>query len=337
MDRQSEINNSAVNNVAGGLENASGSTLNQSASASFVSSITGVNICVVGCGFVGLVTAAGFAEFGHSVVCVDRDDSRIKELNDSNVPFYEKDLEELIRRNVDNKRLSFSSDLGSALKGQKVIFVAVGTPSLESGRTDMSAMNEVALGISEHLEDNQIVVLKSTVPVGSGNSIRELIQKNNKSNKSFFVINNPEFLREGNAVFDFLNPQRIVIGGDNDEAIETIAHIYRLGMANPVPIVTTNNKTAEMIKYASNAFLATKIGYINELAGLCDTVGINVLEVARAMGMDPRIGAEFLDPGPGWGGSCLGKDLLEIKGLAEASDYPLLITDSILADLRNSG
>lgn len=294
------------------------------------SSLRGVNICVIGGGFVGLVSAAGFAEFGHSVVCVDKDSDRVSALRNGKIPFYEKDLENLIKRNVERERLTFSDDLESAVKGQKVIFVAVGTPASENGRTDLSAMRAVAEGIGNVLEENQIVVLKSTVPIGTGDIFRSLLSQNGNEGKTFHVVNNPEFLREGSAVYDFFNPQRIVIGGENEDAVESVAHLYRLGMTRPVPIVTTNNETAEMIKYASNAFLATKIGFMNELAGLCDIVGINVLEVARAMGMDPRIGADFMNPGPGWGGSCLGKDLLEIKGLAESHNYTLIITDAIL-------
>ena len=292
--------------------------------------MVGVNICVVGGGFVGLVAAAGFAQFGHSVVCVEKNPERLDMLRKGKIPFYEKDLESLIRKNVECQRLSFSDDLAGSVEGQQAIFLAVGTPSSETGRTDLSALDEVADLLSGVAVEGQIIVLKSTVPVGTGNHVQTILTEKGNGSKPAAVVNNPEFLREGSAVYDFFNPQRIVIGGNSAEAVETIAHIYRLGMTRPVPIVATNNETAEMIKYASNAFLTTKVGFVNELAGLCDKVSVNVLEVARAMGLDPRIGGEFLDPGPGWGGSCFRKDLREFSGLAQAVDHPMLITGAVL-------
>lgn len=292
--------------------------------------MVGVNICVVGGGFVGLVAAAGFAQFGHSVVCVEKNPQRLKMLREGRIPFYEKDLESLIRKNVECRRLSFSDDLVGSVEGQQAIFLAVGTPSSETGRTDLTALEEVANLLSGVAVEGQIIVLKSTVPVGTGAHVQEILRQNTNGTKPAAVVNNPEFLREGNAVYDFFNPQRIVIGGSSSEAVEIIAHIFRLGMTHPVPIVTTNNETAEMIKYASNAFLTTKVGFINELAGLCDKVSVNVLEVARAMGLDPRIGGEFLEPGPGWGGSCFRKDLTEFAGLARSVDHPMLITGAVL-------
>lgn len=297
--------------------------------------VTGLNICVVGGGFVGLVAAAGFAQFGHQVVCVEKDQARLKLLQTGKVPFFEKDLEGLLKRNIDADRLSFSSDLAEAVKGQQAIFLAVGTPSLESGRTDLSALEEVVGMLSKVAEDSQVVVLKSTVPVGTGKHLQAMFPQNGNGHKSIAVVNNPEFLREGAAVYDFFYPQRIVVGGEDPVAVELVANIYRVGMIRSVPILTTNNETAEMIKYASNAFLATKVGFINELAGLCDLVGIDVMEIAHGMGMDPRIGAEFLHPGPGWGGSCFRKDLMEFSGLARAQDYQLIIADAVLkANLR---
>ncbi len=293
--------------------------------------IKGINICVIGGGFVGLTSAAGFAKFGHSVVCVEKDSQRLRQVKQGKLPFFEPELEELIHRGIETQSLSFTGDLREAIKGQRAIFVTVGTPTGADGRTDMSALEEVTHTLSEAMEPGQVIVLKSTVPVGTGKHIAEILANSDSKNKSIAVINNPEFLREGNAVHDFFRPQRIVIGGNVPEAVELVANIYKLGMANPVPFVMTNNETAEMIKYSSNAFLAAKVGYVNELAGLCDLLGVNVLEVARAMGLDPRIGAEFLEPGPGWGGSCFHKDLKEFSGLAESRGYSLKITEAVLA------
>jgi len=293
--------------------------------------LKGINICVIGGGFVGLASAAGFAQFGHAVVCVEKDSRRLEQLMKGQLPFFEPELEELILRSIQAKRLSFTADLRQAIKGQRAIFITVGTPTGADGRTDLSALEEVTLSLSEVLEPDQIIVLKSTVPVGTGKHIESILSQNGRKNKPFAVVNNPEFLREGNAVNDFFRPQRIVIGGSVSEAVELVANIYKLGMSQPVPFVITNNETAEMIKYASNAFLAAKVGYVNELAGLCDLLGVNVLEVARAIGLDPRIGSEFLEPGPGWGGSCFHKDLKEFSGLAESKGYSLLITAAVLA------
>ena len=293
--------------------------------------LKGINICVIGGGFVGLASAAGFAQFGHLVVCVEKDSQRLEKLKKGQLPFFEPELEELLLRSIESQRLSFTSDLHQAVKGQKAIFITVGTPTGTDGRTDLSALEEVTRSLSETIEPGQVIVLKSTVPVGTGKHIESILSGNGRRNSSCAVINNPEFLREGNAVHDFFKPQRIVIGGSVPEAVELIANIYKLGMSQPVPFVLTNNETAEMIKYASNAFLAAKVGYVNELAGLCDHLGVNVLEVARAMGLDPRIGPEFLEPGPGWGGSCFHKDLKEFSGLAESKGYSLIITEAVLA------
>lgn len=298
--------------------------------------LAGVPICVIGGGFVGLVAAAGFVQFGHTVVCVEKDRDKLEQLRSGSVPFYEKDLDSLFRDAQRTGRLTFSGDLDEAVKDQRAIFIAVGTPPADSGRADLGALGEVTEILARVLDSSQIVVLKSTVPVGTGARVRRLLEERAGTDKVASVINNPEFLREGNAVHDFFHPPRIVIGGDRHEAVEFVSHIYRLGMTHPVPIVVTNNETAELIKYASNAFLATKIGFINELSGLCDLAGVNILEVARAIGMDPRIGSEFLNPGPGWGGSCLRKDLLELSGLADSHGYELMIGRSVLeANLRH--
>jgi UDPglucose 6-dehydrogenase len=298
--------------------------------------LTGVNVCVVGGGFVGVVSAAGFAEFGHSVVCVEKDPDRLAMLQAGKIPFYERDLEELVQRGLESGRLSFTGDLAQAIKGQRAVFVTVGTPALTSGRTNLGPLEEVVRVLAAETEAGQVVVLKSTVPLGTGRWVQDRLAEGGNGRAPVAVVNNPEFLREGSAVHDFFHPQRIVIGGRDAEKVEAVAHIYRLGMTQPVPIVQTNNETAEMIKYASNAFIALKVGFVNELAGLCDQVDTNVLEVAHAMGMDPRIGTEYLVPGPGWGGSCLGKDLRELEGLAESKDYtPLIIRAIQHANVRH--
>lgn len=313
-----------------GSSSTAGSAQADQASQSAQAVVTGVSLCVIGGGFVGLVTAAGFAEYGHSVICVENDQAKLASLKNGEVPFYERDLAELVQKNIARKKLSFSGDLDSAIKGARAVFITVGTPSGADGRTDHTALDAVIMSLTDKLEADQIVVLKSTVPVGTGQRITRLLAQNSGGSKPIEVINNPEFLREGNAVYDFFHPQRIVIGSNSSEAAETIVHMYRLGMVKSVPVVLTTNETAEMIKYASNAFLATKVGFINELAGLCDLASVNVLEVARGMGLDPRIGPDFLDPGPGWGGSCLGKDMREIIGMAKANNYHWYIGQAVL-------
>ncbi len=320
-----------MNNLASPGGNPAKNSHRQSANPAIPSSgpLNGEKICVVGGGFVGTVTAAGFASFGHTVICVEKNLDKVSRLQGGQIPFYERDLENLIKAGLESGRLSFTSDLEKAIAGQKAIFVTVGTPSTDSGRADLTALEEILSNISKRLKPGQILVLKSTVPVGTAQKMRELMEKNGCKGKDIHLVNNPEFLREGSAVFDFFNPHRIVIGGESERAIEVVAHIYRMGMTRPVPMVRTNSETAEMIKYASNAFLATKIGFANELAKLCDSVGVNVIEVARAMGMDTRIGQEFLNPGPGWGGSCLPKDLMELMGLADSKGVSLLIARAV--------
>ncbi|UCE66812.1 MAG: UDP-glucose/GDP-mannose dehydrogenase family protein [Candidatus Zixiibacteriota bacterium] len=290
--------------------------------------LRGEKICVIGAGFVGTVTASGFARFGHQVVCVDNDRKLLSMLSSGRIPFYERDLEELVKSEMSGGRLIFESDLEKSVEGRKAVFLTVGTPSSNGGRADLTALQEIISLLSKKMRSGQILVIKSTVPVGTATMIK-IYFSDNGNRIDIDVINNPEFLREGNAVNDFFNPHRIVIGGNSSGAIETISHIYKIGMTRPVPIFTTNNETAEMIKYASNVFLATKIGFVNELARLCDSVGVNTLEVARAIGADPRIGHRFLEPGPGWGGSCLPKDLQEFIGLAESLGVSLFIPRAV--------
>ncbi len=294
----------------------------------------GEEICVVGAGFVGTVTAAGFAKFGHQVVCVENDLNKLSLLREGRIPFFEGELEDLIQEGLSSGRLLFESDLEKAVDGKKAVFLTVGTPSAEGGRADLSSLHEIMDVLSKKMKSGQILVLKSTVPVGTAGKMKDYFSQNG-SNPSIAIINNPEFLREGSAVYDFFNPHRIVIGGDSGEAIEAISHIYKMGMRQQVPIFSTNNETAEMIKYASNVFLATKVGFVNELARLCDSIGVNTMEVAHVIGADPRIGQEFLNPGPGWGGSCLPKDLGEFMGLGDSLGVPLLIPRAVReANLR---
>jgi UDPglucose 6-dehydrogenase len=290
--------------------------------------LRGVELCVIGAGFVGTVAAAGFAKFGHRVVCVEKDPERLSVLGSGRLPFYERDLEELVKSGLESGRLAFDSDLEKSVEGKKAVFMTVGTPSSNGGRADISALKDIISVLSGKMKSGQILVIKSTVPVGTADSIKQYLSLNG-GDPGVAVVNNPEFLREGSAVYDFFNPHRIVIGGDSDEAIETVAYIYKMGMTRPVPIFTTNNETAEMIKYASNVFLATKVGFVNELARLCDRVGVNALEVARVIGADPRIGQEFLNPGPGWGGSCLPKDLKEFLGLADSLGVSMFIPRAV--------
>jgi UDPglucose 6-dehydrogenase len=292
--------------------------------------IAGAKICVIGGGFVGIVTAAGFAEFEHQVECVEINERALNLLKTGKIPFYEQELESLVVKHLQSGRLTFTGNLAEHIETQDAVFVTVGTPPSETGRAELTALNAVVDVLSAKMRSEQIVVLKSTVPVGTGQYVKERMLSHNGSHGIPAVVNNPEFLREGTAVYDFFHPQRIVIGGDNPQAIQRITDIYRLGMVHNVPIVVTNNETAELIKYASNAFLATKIGFINELACLCDRLGVNVLEIARGMGMDQRISSQFLDPGPGWGGSCLGKDMKELTGLARSQDVNLLIGEAVL-------
>lgn len=290
---------------------------------------TGFRVAVLGGGFVGLVAAAGFAQFGHTVALVEKDPDKSKELRAGRIRIHERGLPELFGANLRRHRLGVFSELAEAIKGAHAIFLAVGTPSLPSGEADLSAVFEVVETLGPLLTPKQILVLKSTVPVGTALQVRNRLSKNGAAKKQVAVVSNPEFLREGTAVMDFFRPQRIVIGGDQPEAIETIAQLYRVGMMDACPIVVTNNETAEMIKYASNLFLATKVAFVNELANLCDVAGLNVTEVTRGMGLDSRISPEFLNPGPGFGGSCLPKDLDAILNLARKQGVRLSIAEAV--------
>ncbi len=271
-------------------------------------------ICVIGTGYVGLVTGTCFADMGHRVTCLDIDENRIDQLNHGIMPIYEPGLKQIVDQNVEAGRLDFTTSYPEALKGSEFAFISVGTPSSEDGEADMQYVKNAVDSIAENLDHPIIIVNKSTVPVGTGDWVAEIIQEQNgKDTPKFSVVSNPEFLREGSAVNDFTKPDRVVLGSTDIEAAEKVAELYQ---ALRSPIMITDLRTAEMVKYASNAYLATRISYINEIANICDSLGADVREVARGMGMDKRIGPAFLDAGLGWGGSCLPKDVKALSHMA---------------------
>ncbi len=289
-----------------------------------------MHIAVVGTGYVGLVSGAGMADFGMTVVCVDKDEEKIATLKRGEIPFYEPGLKELVLKNVASGRLSFGTDLAEAVRQALVIFICVGTPPRPDGSADLTFVKEVALSLAEVIDEYKVIVTKSTVPVGTNRWIKSLIDENKKTDVKVDIISNPEFLREGCAIKDFMRPDRVVIGGESPEAIAIIKDIYRPLYLAETPFVITDLETAEMIKYASNAFLATKISFINEIANLCDKVGSDVITVAKAMGFDPRIGSRFLNPGPGFGGSCFPKDVQALCYLGRQHENEMLILEAVL-------
>ncbi|MBH0197395.1 MAG: UDP-glucose/GDP-mannose dehydrogenase family protein, partial [Nitrospira sp.] len=268
-----------------------------------------MHISVIGTGYVGLVTGACFAEFGVNVTCMDNDAKRIEKLEKGEVPFFEPGITALVAKGVKEGRLSFTTDIAKAVDKALVIFIAVGTPPRGDGSADLSYVEEVGKGIARHMTGYKVIVTKSTVPVGTGEKLRDAITQTQTQPIPFDVVSNPEFLREGSAIEDFMRPNRVVIGADSDQAVAIIKDLYRPLYLIETPIVVTDVPTAELIKYASNAFLATKISFINEIANLCERVGANVQMVAKGMGLDHRIGSKFLHAGPGFGGSCFPKDL----------------------------
>ena len=285
-----------------------------------------MHIAVIGAGYVGAVSGACLADFGMKVICVDKDKEKIEKLKKGEVPFYEPGLEELVKKNIKANRLYFTTNLEEAVKNSLVIFICVGTPSNPDGSVDLSQIKEVALSLAEVIDEYKVIVTKSTVPVGTNRWIKSLIDANKKSDVAIDIISNPEFLREGAAVEDFMHPDRVIIGGESAYAIAIIKDIYRPLYLAETPFIITNLETAELIKYASNAFLATKITFINELANFCEKVGADVTVVAKGMGLDPRIGTKFLNPGPGFGGSCFPKDVkaLVTQGKSLSSSFKIL-------------
>ncbi len=271
-------------------------------------------ICVIGTGYVGLVTGTCFSDMGHQVTCLDINEHRIKQLQNGIMPIYEPGLKQIVEQNVEAGRLDFTTSYKEALNNVEFAFIAVGTPSSDDGEADLQYIKMAADSIAENLDHPIIIVNKSTVPVGTGDWVSEIILKQNGQNTpKFTVVSNPEFLREGSAVSDFMNPDRVVLGSTDPVAAQKVADLYE---ALRSPILITDLRTAEMIKYASNAFLATRISFINEIANICESLGADVREVARGMGMDKRIGPSFLDAGLGWGGSCFPKDVTALTHMA---------------------
>lgn len=297
-----------------------------------------MHIGIIGTGYVGLVTGACFAEFGLFVTCVDKDEKKIKALKKGEIPFYEPGLDELVKRNVKQGRLVFTTKIAKAVESSLVIFIAVGTPRRGDGSADMKYVEEVAGEIANRMDDYKVIVTKSTVPVGTGEKIREIISRNLKSRMDFDIVSNPEFLREGSAIEDFMRPNRVVLGAASPQAVAIMKDLYKPLYLLETPFVITNIETAELIKYASNSFLATKISFINEIAILCEKVGADVHMVAKGMGLDQRIGSKFLHPGPGYGGSCLPKDTTALLKIAEDYNVHLGIVDAaVSANERQRG
>jgi UDPglucose 6-dehydrogenase len=310
-----------------------------------------MNITVIGTGYVGLVTGACFAEFGLKVACVDKDKKKIAPLSQGKIPIYEPGLEEIVRRNMRTGFLRFSTKIDESIQNSLAIFIAVGTPSRADGSADLSYVDEVALAIARNLTGYKVIVTKSTVPVGTGDRIRAkieaVLEQPDKRRKPagesihvsdlhrparlFDVVSNPEFLREGSAVEDFLHPDRIIMGADSEQAIAIMKDLYSpLYLGGKTRFVITDVRTAELIKYATNAYLATKITFINEIANLCDRVGSNVLTIANALGMDGRISPKFLNPGPGYGGSCFPKDTRALCKIAEDAGYDFGVLEAVV-------
>ena len=288
-----------------------------------------MQIAMIGSGYVGLVSGACLADFGHSVVCVDKNPDRITLLQNGIMPIYEPGLAALVATNVEAARLSFTLDLAAAVAGAEVVFIAVGTPSRRGdGHADLSFVHEAAAEIARAIKGYTVIVTKSTVPVGTGDEVESIIRQL-RPDVEFAVVSNPEFLREGAAISDFKLPDRIVLGTEDAHAREIMTEVYRPLYLNQAPLMFTGRRTSELIKYAGNAFLATKITFINEIAELCEKVGANVQEVARGIGLDNRIGANFLNAGPGYGGSCFPKDTLALIRTGQENGAPLRIVETV--------
>lgn len=289
-----------------------------------------MQIAVIGTGYVGLVSGACFAEFGIDVTCVDVDAAKIDGLNNGVIPIYEPGLDILVKENAKAGRLHFTTDIKAAVERSIVVFLAVGTPPKPDGTPDMSYYRAAAKSVAEALNGYKVLVTKSTVPVGTGEWLRKFVIENSAEGVEFGVASNPEFLREGAAIEDFMRPDRVVIGSNQERAIEVMKELYRPLFLIETPIVVTSLEAAELTKYAANAFLATKITFINEIANLCDAIGCDVHDVARGMGMDNRIGRKFLHPGPGYGGSCFPKDTRALTTVADDFGVETRIVDAVI-------
>ncbi len=297
-----------------------------------------MHIAVIGTGYVGLVTGACFAEFGVEVTCVDVDVQKVENLNKGIIPIYEPGLDKIVAKNAVAGRLQFTTDISSAVEYAQVVFLAVGTPPQPDGTPDMSYYRQAALDIAQSMNGYKVLVTKSTVPVGTGKWLREFVTANLNVATEFGVASNPEFLREGAAIADFMRPDRVVIGSNEERAIEVMKELYRPLYLIETPVVIASLEAAELIKYAANAFLATKITFINEVANLCDAIGCDVHDVARGMGMDNRIGRKFLHPGPGYGGSCFPKDTRALTTVADQFGVETRIVDAVIeANERQRG
>ena len=295
-----------------------------------------MKIAMIGSGYVGLVSGACFADFGHEVVCVDKDAAKIDRLNVNIMPIYEPGLDALVKSNVDAGRLCFSTDVLRSVKGCDAVFIAVGTPSRRGdGHADLSYVYAAAEELASAIDPRTVVVTKSTVPVGTGDEVERIIRETNPQ-LEFAVVSNPEFLREGAAIGDFKRPDRIVVGSDVEWARDVMRAVYRPLFLNESPLLFTSRRSSELIKYAANAFLATKITFINEMADLCEKLGANVQDVSRGIGLDNRIGSKFLHAGPGYGGSCFPKDTLALLKTAQDHETPVRIVEAVVQanDLR---
>ena len=290
-----------------------------------------MKIAMIGTGYVGLVSGVCFSDFGHEVVCVDKDPAKIEMLERGEVPIYEPGLDALMAKNVEAGRLSFTLDLKEAIDGAQAVFIAVGTPTRRGdGHADLTYVMAAAEEIARAADHYMVIVTKSTVPVGTNRQVKQTVKKANP-NLEFDVASNPEFLREGAAIEDFMKPDRVVVGVQNERAANAMAEIYRPLFLRDFPIVTTDLESAEMIKYAANAFLATKITFINEIAALCERVGADVKQVSKGMGLDGRIGNKFLHAGPGYGGSCFPKDTKALARIGQDHAVPMQITEAVIA------
>ncbi|MBO6758317.1 MAG: UDP-glucose/GDP-mannose dehydrogenase family protein [Roseibium sp.] len=289
-----------------------------------------MRVAMIGTGYVGLVSGACFADFGHVVTCIDKDASKISALNDGQIPIYEPGLQQLVAKNVAEERLYFSTEAAEAVRSADAVFIAVGTPARRGdGHADLSYVFQAAEEIAGLLDGFTVVVTKSTVPVGTGDEVEAIIARTNP-HAEFEVVSNPEFLREGAAINDFKRPDRVVVGTDDERAAKVMRELYRPLYLNETPILVTQRRTSELIKYAANAFLAVKITFINEIADLCEKVGANVQEVSRGIGLDNRIGSKFLHAGPGYGGSCFPKDTLALSKIGADADTELKIVNSVI-------
>jgi len=290
-----------------------------------------MKLAIIGTGYVGLVSGACLAEFGNSVICVDKDEKKIRSLKTGKIPIYEPGLDELVTNNVKAKRLSFTTDTKKAVTDADAVFIAVGTPTSRrgDGYADLTYVYQVAKEIAPHINKYMVIIDKSTVPVGTAKQVKRIVKETNKKAK-FDVVSNPEFLREGAAIDDFMRPDRVVIGVETKKAANVMKQVYKPLYLIETPMVVTNPQTAELIKYASNAFLATKISFINEMSNLCESIDGNVIHLAKGMGLDKRIGGKFLHPGPGYGGSCFPKDTHALTRIAQEHGAPSRIVETVI-------